>query len=152
MFNENTWKEGELLALKFMKKLGYKIVFTNFNAVGVELDIVAICPKKVQQKVLKTKLKEEIKQTSNKNNAMLLKQNYNLAKKTCNDLLVITEVKARSTEKFGLGAEAVSLKKQAHIRRGAEFLLKMDRFRNATVRFDVASVDAGKVNYIENAF
>ena len=152
MFNENTWKEGELLALKFMKKLGYKIVFTNFNAVGVELDIVAICPKKVQQKVLKTKLKEEIKQTSNKNNAMLLKHNYNLAKKTCNDLLVITEVKARSTEKFGLGAEAVSLKKQAHIRRGAEFLLKMDRFRNATVRFDVASVDAGKVNYIENAF
>ena len=152
MFNENTWKEGELLALKFMKKLGYKIVFTNFNAVGVELDIVAIYPKKVQQKVLKTKLKEEIKQISNKNDAMLLKQNYNLAKKTCNDLLVITEVKARSTEKFGLGAEAVSLKKQAHIRRGAEFLLKMDRFRNATVRFDVASVDAGKVNYIENAF
>ena len=45
MFNERTWKEGEKITQEYMKKNGYKIVYTNFSCVGVELDIVAILAK-----------------------------------------------------------------------------------------------------------
>ena len=152
MFNENTWKEGESLALKWMKKHGYKIVFTNYHVGGYELDIVAILPKREQQKVLKLELNKRLKQTGSKAQKQLLKNNYKLTKDNVDDLLVVTEVKARATEKFGSGLDAVSLKKQAHIKRGAEVLLKFEKFKNKNVRFDVASVDAGQVTYVENAF
>ena len=53
MFNDDTWKYGEQLAQEYMKKAGYKIIYTNFAERGFELDIVAILPKKIQLKNLK---------------------------------------------------------------------------------------------------
>ena len=55
MFNDVTWKEGERLTQEYMKKEGYKIVYTNYSCIGVELDIVAVWSKKNQIKEIKVK-------------------------------------------------------------------------------------------------
>ena len=61
MFNEETWKMGEELAQEYMKKNGYKIVYTNFAMRGFELDIVATISKKARLKKIKKELKLKIK-------------------------------------------------------------------------------------------
>ena len=60
MFNDDTWKIGEQMAQEYMKKVGYKIVYTNFADRGFELDIVAILSKKMQFKKLKNETKEKV--------------------------------------------------------------------------------------------
>lgn len=152
MFNENTWKLGEKLAQDYMKKHGYKIVYTNFPCVGVELDIVAILQKKDYKKNLKQELTEKLKTAKTHESRKKLKEIYKKSFETISDTLVITEVKARLTDSYGQGFEAIDAKKKQHIKRGAEFLLKDDKFAGLQVRFDVASVDGNKLTYIENAF
>ena len=72
--------------------------------------------------------------------------------KQVNDLLVITEVKARSNDGFGEGKESVSEQKQFNIIRGARYLQTLPEFAKYQIRFDVASVDSGEINYTEDAF
>ena len=68
------------------------------------------------------------------------------------DTLVVCEVKTRTSNKWGLPAEAVDWRKQQRVRRlAAEFLHSTER-RYAAVRFDVASVIGDDVRIIENAF
>ena len=74
MYNEDIWKMGEQLAQEYMKKAGYKIIYTNFAEHGFELDIVAILPKKIQYKNLKKEIKEKIKTANTKQEKMLLKK------------------------------------------------------------------------------
>ncbi len=152
MYNEITWKEGELLAQKYMKKNGYKILFTNYTCVGVELDIVSTLSVSVQKKNLKKELKNAINMSKDKKYIEILKKSYLGLMENLQEILVVTEVKSRSNENYGLGIEAISESKIQHIKRGAEFLLQKKEFKNMQVRFDVASVDSGKVNYFENAF
>lgn len=152
MFNENTWKDGEKLAKDYMKSCGYKIVYTNFECVGVELDIVAILPKKIQLKQLKKDFLVNIKMAESKATKMVLKNSFKNAKNSLRDLLVVCEVKSRINDKFGKGFESVGTVKQRNMIRGAQYLLRQAEFKGMQVRFDVASVDAGAVNYIENAF
>ena len=150
MFKETTWKDGEKKVQDYMKRSGYKIIYTNFSCVGVELDIVAILPKKVQVKSLKQEYKQ--KMISDKKNRKIYKYSLKSLLKTTGDLLVITEVKARETDKYGLGSESISDFKKQNIFRGARFLLQDKRFETMQFRFDMASVDGGKVTYIENVF
>ena len=152
MYNEETWKIGEELARIYMKKHGYKIVYTNFDERGFELDIVAILSKKQQLKNLKIETKQKIKNAKTDKQKVLLKNNFKKLKGTLKDLLVITEVKSRSDDRFGKGCECIDLKKRSHLIRGAKFLTQMEKFKGMQVRFDVASVDYNKVNYIENSF
>lgn len=152
MYNEQTWKEGELIAQKYMESIGYKIMYTNFSCVGVELDIVAILPKRVQIKKLKQEYKQKIKNAKLFKTKQILRKSFKNFAKTLNDLVVITEVKARRSGKFGNGADAVNESKQMHIKRGAEYISKMSQFKDMLIRFDVASVDSGKITYIEGAF
>ena len=72
--------------------------------------------------------------------------------KQVNDLLIITEVKARTTDKFGEGKESVNEQKKYNLVRGARYLQTLPEFAKYQIRFDVASVDYGRVFYIENAF
>ena len=67
-------------------------------------------------------------------------------------LLVVCEVKTRSSVAFGHPAEAVDWRKQARLRRLAAAFLAQNEVRPAEVRFDVASVIAGEVEIIEAAF
>ena len=73
-------------------------------------------------------------------------------------LVVFCEVKARTTDAFGVPAEAVGPVKQAKVRRlaalwfAAEARSSEGSGRSGPVRFDVASVLAGQVQVIEGAF
>ena len=152
MFNERTWKDGEKLAAEYMRKHGYKIMYTNYFCVKVELDIVAILPRKTQLKRLKLEYRVNIKNTKVLSNKKTLKINYNNLKKNIHDLLIVCEVKARSSAEFGKGYDAVDSFKQKNMIRGANYLLSTKEFENMQVRFDVASIDNDKITYIENAF
>ena len=150
MFKESTWKEGEKTIQDFMKKQGYKIIYTNFSCVGVELDIVAILPRSIQIRRLKREFLLKI--ACDKVNKKMYKASLKAFVKAAQDILVITEVKSRESDKFGMGLEAISEHKKQNLIRGARFLQKDKRFENLQLRFDIASVDAGSVTYIEDAF
>lgn len=150
MFKEETWKNGEKIAQDYMKKHGYRILYTNYSCVGVELDIVALCPKNVQIKQAKLEYKKRIKE--DKKYKTIYKNSLKNYLKTIQDLIVITEVKARESDKFGMGLDAVTDSKKNNIMRGARFLQQDKTLSKYQFRFDIASVDSGKITYIENAF
>ena len=150
MFNDLTWKDSEQKVQQYMKNKGFKILETNFSCVGVELDIVAILSKSAQKNILKQQTKQRI--LEDKKNKSIYKNSLKNALKHLEDLLVITEVKGRETDKFGFGSESISDKKKSNIIRGARYLQTQKQYEKYQIRFDVASVDSGKVTYIENAF
>ena len=70
--------------------------------------------------------------------------------------VVFVEVETRTTDRYGTGAESVLPAKQRRIRRLAgrwlsELTPAVGRSR-VEARFDVASITAGQVDVIENAF
>jgi putative endonuclease len=66
---------------------------------------------------------------------------------------VFCEVKARTTDAFGLPAEAVTRAKQARIRRlAARWLDEAAPSRAREIRFDVIAILAGQVQILEGAF
>ena len=67
-------------------------------------------------------------------------------------LLVVCEVKSRSSVRFGLPIEAVDHRKQRRLRRLTRAFLAAHEVRAAGIRFDVASVLAGEVEIVEAAF
>lgn len=77
-------------------------------------------------------------------------------------VLVVCEVKARTTDRYGSPAEAVTLTRQGRLRRtAAEYLAARDEAaarsargptRTVSVRFDVACVMGADVAVIEGAF
>lgn len=67
--------------------------------------------------------------------------------------LVFCEVKTRTTDHFGVPAEAVTYEKRARIRRlAARYLDEAASVRPGEIRFDVASVLGGEIDVIEGAF
>ncbi|MBO5884389.1 MAG: YraN family protein [Clostridia bacterium] len=68
------------------------------------------------------------------------------------DVLVFVEVKSRSTKKFGLPREAVTLQKQNKIRNVAQFYLQKTQNFNQKCRFDVIEILDNDINHIVNAF
>ena len=67
-------------------------------------------------------------------------------------ILVIVEVKARSSDRFGAPVEAVMRDKQARLRRLAVAYMKGNDIHRVGLRFDVVSVLAGTVEVLEDAF
>lgn len=67
-------------------------------------------------------------------------------------LLVFCEVKARSSERFGMPFEAVTRTKQQRLRRLGAMWLAEHAVRGLELRFDVASVTGATVEVIEAAF
>lgn len=67
-------------------------------------------------------------------------------------VLVVCEVKTRTSDRFGTAAEAVTADKQRRIRHLARMLLHETGLRPSVVRFDVAAVRGGNVEVIEQAF
>ena len=65
---------------------------------------------------------------------------------------VFCEVKARTTDAFGVPAEAVTAAKQRRIRRLAARWLEDAPSRPTEIRFDVVAVLDGAVEVIEGAF
>jgi putative endonuclease len=68
-------------------------------------------------------------------------------------LVVFCEVKARTTVAFGSGAEAVTARKQARLRRLAAEWLAATEHGSVDVRFDVGVVHRGvELEVVEGAF
>jgi putative endonuclease len=65
---------------------------------------------------------------------------------------VFCEVKTRTSDAFGLPAEAVTRQKQARIRRLAARYLEDAPMRPREIRFDVAAILGGRLEIIEGAF
>lgn len=152
MFNEKVWKDGEKLTADYLKKNKYNIVYLNYNCKIAELDIVSVLTKKVQKSLIKNEIKCKIINFKDKISKKMFLLSMKNKIKNLTDLLVITEVKSRTTNKFGVGLEAISSEKIHKMQLGAEMLLKEPRFKDMQIRFDVASVDGGDLTYIENAF
>jgi putative endonuclease len=72
------------------------------------------------------------------------------------DLVVVCEVKTRTSEHFGSPFDAVGWEKQQRLRRlAAEWLAASpadERRRRVDLRFDVAAVLRGQVDVVEGAF
>lgn len=70
--------------------------------------------------------------------------------------LCFIEVKARSSGKFGVGAESVITSKQKKIINSANNYINEKNISNILCRFDVISIDTVEgrqiINHIENAF
>ena len=67
-------------------------------------------------------------------------------------IVAFCEVKTRTGDRFGTGAEAVDRAKQRRIRLAATAYLRATTLRFGVVRFDVASVRGRDVEVIEAAF
>ena len=65
---------------------------------------------------------------------------------------MFVEVKARRSDRFGLPAEAVTPAKQRRLRTLAVRFLDATGERAASLRFDVVSILAGRLEVIEAAF
>ena len=152
MIDEKVWKSGEELAAKYMENAGYKIITTNYKEKGFELDIVAILSRKKQLKNLREEFKKKVALATSYDDAKQIRSVFENQRKMITKLLIITEVKARTSNKFGKGFDAVSETKQDKLVLGAKFLQNQKKFKKYNVRFDVASIDSGVVTYIENAF
>ena len=72
------------------------------------------------------------------------------------DIIVFCEVKTRSSDRFGIPAEAVTVRKQRRLRTLAARWLAAHPGLGGEVRFDVASVSPGRetpiVTVLETAF
>jgi putative endonuclease len=70
-----------------------------------------------------------------------------------NGVVVFCEVKTRSSTAFGAPVEAVTWRKQQRLRLLARrWLVACDERPPGSLRFDVASVLAGRVEVVEDAF
>ena len=68
-------------------------------------------------------------------------------------VFVFCEVKARTTDAFGVPAEAVTRSKQARIRRlAARWLDEAAPAKAREIRFDVVAILAGQLEILEGAF
>jgi putative endonuclease len=66
--------------------------------------------------------------------------------------IVFCEVKARTSDAFGLPAEAVTFQKRARIRRLAARWIDEAPVHPREIRFDVAAILGGELEIIEGAF
>lgn len=67
-------------------------------------------------------------------------------------LVVVCEVKARADDRWGTALEAVSVRKQARIRRATAEMLSSSGLRGVRLRFDVAAVTGTRLEMITDAF
>ena len=120
MNNKGKGAFGEYLAQCYLKKKGYKILSTNANFCGCELDIVAIKTVKSQKK----QIKQEYKKSEFKSKLALKCRLSGLT-----DVLVFVEVKYSSTKVFGEPYERVTKEKQKHIIRASEAYMFKNRIQ-----------------------
>lgn len=85
---------------------------------------------------------------------IILETNYRYAHKEidiislCGDVLVFTEIKARSSYAFGYPEEAVNQRKQKLLKQAAEYYC-LDKPQYVKLRFDVLSLLLNKGNITE---
>ena len=94
----------------------------------------------------------------------LIKKGYNIIEKNfaCklgeidlivekDGVIVFVEVKTRNSTSYGYGFESVNSKKIEKIRKVATYFLVLKNI-DKTARFDVISIDSGKITHLTGAF
>ena len=133
---------GELLAERYLKKNGYKIIAKNCKFAGCELDIVCVLPKNVQIKIIKKRYK---------NNEIKTKSVYKYMIDSVSDTIVFVEVKYSSTRIFGEPMERIDEKKKHQIIKASQSFLIKNQISMPS-RFDCISIVGEELTHIENAF
>lgn len=102
---------------------------------------------------------QQANQFLKQNNYKILQTNYknklgeiDIIATTKTGVLVFVEVKTRTTAKFGLPREAVTMHKQQKIRQVATLYLQQKHKLNQPVRFDVIDIWDNEITHIKNAF
>ena len=105
---------GEMIATRYLKDLGYKIICNNFRCVQGEIDIVA----------------------------------------KDNEEFVFIEVKTRKDKNYGEAREAVTARKQKHIKNAIQYYLYKNNIENAFIRIDVIEVylqnGTARIKYVKH--
>ncbi len=93
-----------------------------------------------------------------KNKYKILKTNFNCKLgeidiiATKNNIVIFIEVKCKSSKKFGLPREMVTLNKQNKLKLVATYYLQINKAFDKNCRFDVIEVFDDEINHIKNAF
>lgn len=127
-------KFGENLAIKYLKKQGYKILVANYSSKVGEVDIIAIETKKARKKLANYHtLPKEIKNE---------------------DKLVFVEVKSRKMAGKIRPSDAVGEKKRNHYNSVASsFRLYNPKFASLSYRYDIIEVVGEEVvSHLVDAF
>ncbi len=92
----------------------------------------------------------------------ILRRNYRYGKGEIDiiamdgDKLIFVEVKTRTSDKFGVPEDSVTIKKRKQLRKIAEAFLQTNEIEFSECRFDVIGIIMKKgkleINHIENAF
>lgn len=115
-------------------------------------------PKDLCKKVLGRKGEDLTVKYLKKRRYKILERNYStpfgeadiIARK--GDAYCFVEVKTRSQERFGKPFEAVDERKMERYRKIAAYYCQSTLFFEPYCRFDVASVEDGKIEYLEDAY
>ena len=115
-------------------------------------------PKDLRKKILGRKGEDLTCRYLKKRRYKILKRNYktpfgeaDIIAMSPDGYTCFVEVKTRETDAFGLPAEAVTREKQRRYRMIANSWCNALR-REVPVRFDVAAILDGEIEYFENAF
>lgn len=114
-------------------------------------------PQDFHKKVLGRKAEEQTAKYLKKNGYKIIERNFKTPFGEA-DIIAFkdgyycfVEVKARESDAYGLPAEAVDNRKKARYRKIALYFCNMKR-QEVPIRFDVASIYEGELEYFENAY
>jgi len=88
----------------------------------------------------------------------ILERNFRYGKKEVDiiaksdDIIAFVEVKLRTNINYGDGLDAIGSYKKKNIIYVAKYYIQTNNLYNYNIRFDVASISNGNIEYIENAF
>ena len=115
-------------------------------------------PQDLRKKILGRKGEDLTCKYLKKHGYKILKRNYktpfgeaDIVAMSPDGYTCLVEVKTRETDAFGLPAEAVTREKQRRYRMMAKYWCSVQR-EEVPIRYDVASVFEGEIEYFENAF
>ena len=136
---------GEQIACEYLEDKGYTILHRNLKLTSCEVDIVA--------EAYFDETGHLISQKPTFLDKLLAKFGKKREKKNVGErTLVFVEVKTRESEEHGAPEEAVDgYKKGRYVTAAKSYITKYGE-QNTPIRFDVITVEDGKVNHIENAF
>ena len=139
---------GEQLACEYLVEKGFKIIGRNVKLAKCEIDIVAEAYFDNFDNLIpqKSTFFDKIKSVFHLKNAGESKKAK--GKRT----LVFIEVKTRTDDEHGAPEEAVDGYKKGRYVTAAKSYVEKFGEQNTPVRFDVITVEDGKINHIENAF
>ena len=139
---------GEQIAADYLLNKGYRILERNAKICGSEIDI--ICEALISEDG--SIVSADKNKTSFKFLSKLKKHTKSNDTFKANRVVVFCEVKTRSDNVFGSGAEAVTPYKIGRYITAAKFYISTLNNVNTDVRFDVIEVGEGGINHIIGAF